>query len=168
MNPRFAAVAAASLGVLILMGSALPGSRANADELKTFAIEQDVPVLAVVDVGTVGRSHADMLAFEAAIVADDGTKGTLTGVLITVDLPIGPGDIQEDRIGQLVFDLGAGDSIVVVGASVYAETATEMDVDLPQVRAVVGGTGRFLGARGQVTTVRHDDGTYEHAFELLD
>ncbi|MCP4382221.1 MAG: dirigent protein, partial [Hyphomicrobiales bacterium] len=58
-------------------------------------------------------------------------------------------------------------SLVVAGESVYAREATEMDADRPQIRAVVGGTGRFLGARGQVTTTRNADGTYEHVFELL-
>ena len=110
-----------------------------------------------------------MLAFEADITADDGTAGTLRGILITVDLPDAEGDPFEDRIGQLVFDLGAGNSLVVAGASVYAGSTTEMkSTNEPQLRAVVGGTGKFLGARGQVTTTRDPDGTYEHRFELLD
>ena len=37
-----------------------------------------------------------------------------------------------------------------------------------QVRAVIGGTGRFLGARGQVTTIRAEDGHYDHTFELVE
>ena len=38
----------------------------------------------------------------------------------------------------------------------------------PQLRAVVGGTGIYMGARGQLTTVRNEDGTYEHLIELMD
>jgi hypothetical protein len=37
-----------------------------------------------------------------------------------------------------------------------------------QLRAVVGGTGDFIGARGQVATTRNDDGSYRHEFTLLD
>ena len=70
--------------------------------------------------------------------------------------------------GDVVFDLGSGDSIVVAGGSVYAKATTEMNSDMPQRRAVIGGTGKFLGARGQVTTTRKGDGTYEHRFELLE
>ncbi|MCP4382580.1 MAG: dirigent protein, partial [Hyphomicrobiales bacterium] len=136
-------------------GSTLPGSHANAGERMMFTVQQDVPALAAVDIGIDGPSHADMLAFEAAIEAEDGAKGTLTGILITVDLPVEADDIHEDRLGQLVFDLGSGSSLVVAGESVYAREATEMDADRPQIRAVVGGTGRFLGARGQVTTTRN-------------
>jgi len=43
-----------------------------------------------------------------------------------------------------------------------------MAQDAPQLRAVVGGTGRFIGARGQVLTTRRDAGHYEHSFTLLD
>jgi hypothetical protein len=58
--------------------------------------------------------------------------------------------------------------IVVSGASVYPEQSVEMAINNPQVRAVIGGTGDFIGARGQVTTVRNEDGSYEHSFEILD
>jgi hypothetical protein len=43
-----------------------------------------------------------------------------------------------------------------------------MDTGNGQIRAVIGGTGKYIGARGQVTTTRNDDQTYEHRFELLD
>jgi hypothetical protein len=33
---------------------------------------------------------------------------------------------------------------------------------------VTGGTGTYLGATGQVTTSRNDDGSYTHTFELVE
>jgi hypothetical protein len=33
--------------------------------------------------------------------------------------------------------------------------------------AVVGGTGKYIGARGQMVTTRRDDGTYRHVLTLL-
>lgn len=38
---------------------------------------------------------------------------------------------------------------------------------MPQIRAVIGGTGDYMGARGQLTTTRNEDGTYEHLIELM-
>ncbi|MEO1190251.1 MAG: hypothetical protein AAFY02_00715 [Pseudomonadota bacterium] len=163
-----AAVTALSLSVVLLVALSLSGRWAFAQEATSFTVQQEVPALAAVDLGASGRSHADMLAFEAAIQSDDGRSGTLFGVLTTVDLPVEAGDLHEDRLGHLVFDLGAGGSLVVLGASVYAEAASEMEQSRPQVRAVVGGTGDYIGARGQVTTTRNTDGTYTHVFELLD
>jgi hypothetical protein len=37
-----------------------------------------------------------------------------------------------------------------------------------QLRAVVGGAGDFMGARGQVATSHNDDGSCRHEFTLLD
>lgn len=139
-----------------------------AAEQQAFSIHQDPPALNAVDLAIDGSSHGDMLAFEARIVAEDGRSGTLRGILITVDLPDASGDLDEDRIGQLLFDLGEGNSLVVAGGSVYPDASTEMAAGTAQVRAVIGGTGTFLGARGQVTTIRDEDGTYDHKFVLLD
>jgi hypothetical protein len=57
---------------------------------------------------------------------------------------------------------------VVAGGSVYAQGTQEMLAGRPQVRAVIGGSGAFIGARGHVTTTRYVGGTYEHKFELLE
>ena len=150
-----------------MIGLAIGGRGAEA-AVRKFVMEQQAPVLDTIDLRDAGHTNGDMLAFEASVTADDGTAGTLRGILITVDLPDDAGDVFEDRIGQLVFDLGGGNSIVVAGASVYAKATTEMKAEQSQIRAVVGGTGTFLGARGQVTTTRNSDGTYEHRFELMD
>jgi hypothetical protein len=157
--------AAVVLGTIGTVGSPMAEA---AGERTTFKVRQELPVLVTVDIGTEGASHADMLAFEALITHDDGTAGILRGILTTVDIPDGAGDVLEDRVGQLVFDLGDGSMIVVSGASVYPEQSVEMAINNPQVRAVIGGTGDFIGARGQVTTVRNEDGSYEHSFEILD
>jgi hypothetical protein len=49
---------------------------------------------------------------------------------------------------------------VVAGGSVYAQGTQEMLAGRPQVRAVIGGSDTFIGARGHVTTTRNADGTW--------
>jgi hypothetical protein len=165
LSARLAVAAIIGAAAVSVLGS---GPGASAEQHRTFKVRQDIPVLVTVDIGSPGRSHADMLAFEATITRDDGTAGVLRGILTTVDIPDGTGDVLEDRVGQLVFDLGDGDMLVVAGASVYPHQSVEMAANSGQIRAVIGGTGTFIGARGQVTTVRTDDGGYDHSFELLD
>ena len=93
----------------------------------------------------------------------------LTGFLITADVPDAEtGDVHQDRLGQLSFDLGNGNSLVVAGEAIYPGEDAEMTANAEQLRAVVGGTGNFMGARGQVATTRNDDGSYRHEFTLLD
>lgn len=154
-------LAAVSWGLTLVAPAAL------AAEPTEFTVHQKLPALATVDLGYKGKSHGDMLAFVAAVSTEDGQEGTLSGLLITVDLPRDQ-SIFEDRIGNLVFKFGDSDSLVVAGAAAYPKDKTEMNANQPQVRAVIGGTGKYLGARGEVTTIRNDDGTYEHAFKLID
>ena len=102
-----------------------------------------------------------MLAFEAAVSGDNGIKGTMQGLLVTVD--IAEGDDQfEDRTGQIYFDFGNGNSLVVAGHSTYKGNGQEMEASVPQLRAVIGGTGDYIGSTGQITTTRNADGSYDH------
>ena len=50
----------------------------------------------------------------------------------------------------------------------YNPKLVEIANDVPQVRAVIGGTGKYIGASGQVTTIRNQNGSYVHTVELLD
>jgi GTPase SAR1 family protein len=94
--------------------------------------------------------------------------GTLRGNLLTSDVPDDTSEVFEARIGSLVFHLGGEDSTIVHGSAVDPDGVVEMATNVDQVRAVIGGTGTYFGARGQVTTTRNDDGTDAHHFELLD
>jgi hypothetical protein len=140
---------------------------ASAQAAETFAIVQDKPELVHIDLGVDGGSHGDMLAFEAGFTTEDGQKGIMSGIIVTVGIPDAEGTYF-DRVGNIVLDFGGSDSLVVGGHSTYPVGVGEIAVDAPQVRAIVGGTGRFIGARGQVTTTRRDAGHYDHTIELVD
>lgn len=144
---------------------ALTGGSAQAAE--TFHIVQEKPVLVHVGMGKKGASHGDLVAFEASFTTEDGKKGVMSGIIITVDIPESDGKFF-DRVGNIALDFGGIDTLVVGGRSVYAIGDGEMVVDAPQVRAITGGTGRFIGARGQITTTRRDAGHYDHKIELVD
>lgn len=144
---------------------ALTGASAQAAE--TFHIVQEKPELVHVDMGKKGASHGDFLAFEASFTTEDGKKGIMSGIIITVDIPERDGEFY-DRVVNIALDFGDIDTLVVGGHSVYASGDGEMVVDAPQVRAITGGTGRFIGARGQITTTRRDTGHYDHKIELVD
>ena len=108
------------------------------------------------------------MAFEAVFTADDGASGEMHGVIITVSIPIGENELFLDRIAQIVVNFGNTDTLVIAGTAAYPNGQAEMAPDSPHVRAVIGGTGRFIGARGQMVTTRRDAGHYEHTFTLVD
>lgn len=140
----------------------------TAQAKQTFSIVQSKPEIQHIDIGTPGMSIGDLLAFEAPFTTKDGKKGRMYGMITLVSLPTGTHDPFLDRISTIVLDFGGSDSLVINGKSVYAEYHGEIKENTPQVRAITGGTGKFMGARGQISTSRHTGGTYEHIIELLD
>ena len=153
-----------SLGFSFICLALLPAAQAA----ETFKVTQGIPEIAHVDLGAPGATHGDLMAFEAPFETDDGKSGVMSGLITTVSIPIENSNDFLDRIGHIVMAFGGVDSLIVSGKSMYPSGQSEMDPNAAQVRAVTGGTGRFIGARGQITTTRLDAGHYEHLIELVD
>ena len=138
---------------------------ATATAEQTFSIHQDPPTLTEVDFGGAGRLHGNILAYHANFTTKEGAKGVMHGMVTAVHVS----DHKSlERVASIVLDFGGVDTIVIGGKAVYGGPTVEMESDRPQVRAIVGGTGRFIGARGQITTVRKPAGHYMHDIRLLD
>lgn len=135
--------------------------------IETLVVQQKAPIFVDVDIKAAGKSVGDLYIFGAAVTDSKGRTGSLTGTLLVVDaVDPSTGKVWETRLGDLTFILG-GEQVLVKGASVYPRANREMEVNKPQVRAVVGGTGSFVGVDGEVSTVRNADGTYTHTFRLM-
>jgi hypothetical protein len=151
-----------------LVGTANPNPPTE-DFQSTLTLHQTLPFLVHVDVGSEGGSHGDVLAFDAELTSTEGLLGKLSGLVITVDIPEPGGIVYKDRIVHLVFDLGSANTVVVGGKSVYpfdGSSASEFEKNIPQIRAIIGGTGDYMAARGQVVSTRLDDGSYEHVLQF--
>jgi len=144
-------------------------SETIAAQHSTLILDQALPYLVHVDVGLEGGSHGDILAFDAEVTSTEGLLGKLSGIITTVDIP-SPGDaLFEDRIVHMVFDLGNANTLVVAGKSVYPSDrgpGSEFAKNIPQTRAIIGGTGEYMAAQGQVATTRNADGSYTHGFKF--
>ena len=159
---------ASALGLGLATAMSVPSAWADQNTY-TLVLNQQVPSLRPIDGGAIGPSTGDILLFEAPLTGEHGESGTLTGFLITADTPDEEtGDLDADRLGELSYDLGNGNTLVAIGHTVYRSENVEMTASLPQLRVVAGGTGSFIGARGQVTTTRIYDDTYRHEFTLID
>jgi len=145
-----------------------------ATPIEEFTLVQGDPVLTDVKVadrpgGATGKAPGDLLAFDAPISRDGEVVGDLSGLLTTVGIPAPDAtgrDTLEERFATLVFRFDDVDSIVVGGSAVYPPAESEMSAEAPQLRAVLGGTGAYVAATGEVETVRNADGTYSHRFTL--
>lgn len=91
--------------------------------------------------------------------------GLLTGNVSTIQ-PLQGDNPEEARLRLLVYTLPGG-QIVAQGNSLYPRGSVEINPNTSIVTAITGGTGKYIGARGQVIHTRNEDGTYTHKFTLL-
>ena len=151
-----------SLSVMALAGC-------GSSDSQSFTLVQDTPDLVKLKENIDGSNgRGDVLIFKADLTRDGEASGKLVGALTTIDLPESAPDNLELRTGTVTFLFSREDSIIVSGGSVYPRNQLEMEAGRPQVRAVTGGTGEYVGAKGQAITQRQDDGTYTHQIELID
>jgi hypothetical protein len=117
--------------------------------------------------GTTTENGLGKIAFYAAALSDkDGTRiGLLTGTIQAID--VDTDQVQgEARERSLTFTLPGG-QILARGVSYYPAAGLEIAANKPVTIAVIGGTGTYIGASGQVTTTRLADGTYRQVIALV-
>lgn len=134
-----------------------------------FSLTQQAPRIDKTDVGAKGDSSGDTEEFYATLIRDGKPAGHISGVLINEDMPndvVGvPG--AEERLTLLSFNLPDGE-IMVGGQALYPAGEQTMKTQDPAVRPVIGGTKAYIGAKGEVTTIKQPDQTYLHQFHLTD
>lgn len=130
--------------------------------MRTLVIHQDKA--SIVHLGRPDERHGDVLAYEGAITGPDGLVGVIAGVQHTARQH---DETHWDRVVNATFSFADGDSITVHGLIRNGTDPTSSHSGERYVRAVVGGTGQFVGASGQVESVRSEDGSYVHTFTLL-
>jgi hypothetical protein len=110
--------------------------------------------------------QGDYSVFDSPVYRDGKLYGSMIGSLTKVGaLGSGTHPEREERLVSAIFDLPDG-QINVMGLSFYNPEATKMERNEPYVRAIVGGTGAYVGARGEVETIHNDDDTYTHTIKL--
>lgn len=137
---------------------------------QTLTFIQEKPLLTHVNLGDTSHDHGDGMAFEAVLKDTAGTEvGEVLGWMVTVDIV--DGDAANpvyitDRIGTMVLKFDEENKIIASGGTSYKKGEKEMNIGTPQKRAVVGGTGKYKGIKGEVTTIRNKDGIYKHVLSV--
>jgi hypothetical protein len=146
------------------------GQRSTNPSSETLTVYQDAPILNLLDHGPPGRSPGDVHHFFAPLHSRPGgpVTGEVFGTKTLVKLATDANPNLEQRATVLSFTFGdRQDQIIVLGVVDYSPTGAEFNPSQPVVRAVLGGTGKYMGARGQLTSTRNADGSYTQAFTLL-
>jgi hypothetical protein len=146
------------------------GARSTNPSTETFTIYEDAPKMSLLDLGAPGNSLGDVYHFSAALHSERGGPGTgeLVGSKTLVKIPGDANPNQERRATLMFFTFADGkDQIIAFGAADYSPSVPEFGAGQSAVRPVLGGTGKYIGARGQVTSTRNQDGSYTQVFMLL-
>ena len=110
------------------------------------------------------REHGEKIFYEAGLSDQAGKPvGQLLAEHVIVDLPGEDGvgsPTLEERFTTLALVFDDGDEIMVMGALVYPANERLMQANEPQMRSIIGGTGKYKGIRGQMKTTRNQDETY--------
>ena len=146
------------------------GAHSSNQSSENFTVYEDTPKMSLLDLGAPGNSLGDVYHFSAPLHSERG--GPVTGEVIgskTLVKVATDADPNLERRATLLFFTFADrkDQIIAFGVADYTPSAPEFDAGQPAVRAILGGTGKYMGVRGQVISTRNADGSYTQVFTLL-
>lgn len=150
--------------VLLVVGVAC-----SSDSDTSLTVYQDAPTMHPVDIGPAGNTPGDEYVFFAPLRSTPGGAaiGEVYGTKKLAKPPAAESPDVEQRATLLFFTFqDRRDQIVVAGVPDYPPGQGEFSAGVAVVRAVIGGTGKYAGARGELTSTRNPDGTYKQVFDL--
>ncbi len=151
-----------SVGLTIPANATQPAANKNVYKL---VLMQGAPTIKTWDLQNLAPGATETI-FGAKLTTTKGkASGYLTGSILSDEI-IQVGANGEYRHRTLTFTLPAG-QILAKGNSFYPSGQAELSFNESATIAVIGGTGKYLGANGEVKTTRKADGTYRHVFTLL-
>jgi hypothetical protein len=156
------ALAMALIGAAVLVNTGCGGGGGG----ETLSIVAPAKGLhqATVDLGPKGTSGGDLYVFDGPLL--DSDEGEMVGHVYGTQTSIAQDSDSETVQAMISYDLGDGDRITVGGIGEYPRGDKNLIENQKFERPILGGTGRYAGARGVVTTVRRADGSYAHTFEI--
>jgi hypothetical protein len=167
MSPQLRRASLTALAVVVaagvVAGFASASSSSKVHRLHVIVTKAHTETL---DFPPAGKSPGDLSVFDATVVAPNGRTvvGRLRGSQTDIKLERGAETVQ----GMLTFELGRGNQIVVGGLAAFplGVPVSGLVTRRTFVRAVLGGTGKYAGVKGTLTTRRLSNGNHDEVFRL--
>lgn len=156
-------LALAMIGAAIAVSAGCGGDGDGGETLSVVATAKGQH-LATVDLGRPGKSSGDVYVFSSPLLDSQEKEsigrvyGTQTSIALDSD--------SETVQAMITYDFGDGDQITVGGIGEYPRGDKGLVENQEFERPILGGTGRYAGAGGTVTSVHRPDDSYEHTFEI--
>jgi hypothetical protein len=154
----------------LMIGAAIAVSAGcgGGDDSETLSVVATAKGLhqSTLDLGRQGKSGGDVYVFDGPLLdaEEEESIGSVYGTQTSISLDSDSETVQ----AMITYDFRNGDRITVGGIGQYPRGDTGLIENQEFERPILGGTGRYAGASGTVTSVRRPDGSYEHTFELED
>ena len=120
-----------------------------------------------IDLGTPGESVGDQRIWQFNAKTSNGDIVVMDWVMLTTGTVDGtPGLERRMTSAVFAFSSGPSDRILVEGIGFYPTAGATVKIDATLERAIIGGTGKYAGARGTVLTTHLEDGSWQHELRL--
>jgi hypothetical protein len=166
MASQLSKAAATALAVVVVTGTVAGLASGSSSKVHTLRVIVTKSHTQTLDFPPRGKSPGDVYVFDATLVASNGRTvvGRVRGAQTDIKIERGAETVQ----GMLTFELGRGNQIVVGGLAAVplGVPTTGLAKGKTFVRAVLGGTGRYAGVKGTVTTVRRAKDRHDEVFRL--
>ena len=163
---RFSPLSILFIPLFVITACNAPDKQA---EWQTMTLYGSSVVLIEVHDGDEMREHGEQLFYEAKLSDQAGKSvGQALGMAVIVDMP---GDDKvdkpatEERFVTMAIVFEDGDEIMTMGAFEIPENEKYVPTNVPQSRAIIGGTGKYMGIRGQMKVTRNADDTFSLTLE---
>jgi hypothetical protein len=164
MSRRFRKACFAALTVVVIGGILAGYGFASGSRVQTLHFITVSQHRETLDFPPRGKSPGDLYVFDATIVAANGHTviGRERGTETSIKVEHGVETLQ----GMTTYELGSGNEIVVGGLAANPLGGRGLIKGKSFVRAVLGGTGRYTGAKGTETAKRLSGNRYDHVLKL--
>jgi len=126
-----------------------------------------VPAPTYIDLGEAGDSVGDVRIWRFAGTSSSDEAVMMDWLMTTTGHADHTTELESRLTLSVVsFDDKGKDTILIQGVGFYPVTGSTLKSDVTLQRAVTGGTGRYAGARGIVTSTHLADGSWQHIFDL--
>jgi hypothetical protein len=152
---------------LLLISTALLASCQSSSKWETMKLYNGTPSITVINLGDSTHGHGDGTAYEGELMDSTGKViGEYISWYVTVDMEKSDSMTSKqfsEKILTIVLNLGPDDEIIIQGGAFHLIDDHMIKQNVPaRKRAIVGGTGKYRGIRGEVVPYRKEDGTYVH------
>jgi hypothetical protein len=140
-------------------------------QLTVFEDPSAERTITYIDIPPAGKSLGDAFYFNGTLRSENATGpiiGELYGITTVVKMSTSTSAGQEQRLAHLFYTFNnKTDQIVVEAVSDYPVQSNTLEKNQTIVRPILGGTGKYLGIRGQDVGTRNADGSYTHVLTMF-